>query len=75
MQQVRKKWRADRGDRAQVIVSKISRSIAGLDDEDLLDLHDIFRNAEGTPIMTMAEAEIAERGLSIDGQSECLSEG
>ena len=62
----RKGWRADR---ASIIVSKITRSITGLNDEDLLDLHDIFRNAEGTPIMNMAEAEIAKRGLSTDGQS------
>jgi hypothetical protein len=37
--------------------------IAKLDDEHLLDLHDIFRSDAGSPLDDMASAEMRKRNL------------
>jgi hypothetical protein len=63
MQRQRNKWRADAGTRAARLVSRITSSIAKLDDEDLLDLHDIFRSDAGSPLDDMASAEMRKRNL------------
>lgn len=64
MQQERMKWRADRGTRACKRLDLIEASITALDDEDLLDLQDIFRSAITSPLGEMAMAEISRRGLT-----------
>ncbi len=56
-------WRSDRGARALKAVSRIEASIAALDDEDLLDLHDIFRGAPDSPLGLLASDEMKGRKL------------
>ncbi len=63
MQKERKKWRADAGSRAVKFVQEIEASISSLDDEDLLDLHDIFRGDLSTPIAVLALAKMRVRNL------------
>jgi hypothetical protein len=63
MQRERNKWRADAGTRGVRLVSRITSSIAKLGDEDLLDLHDIFRSDAGSPLDDMASAEMRRRNL------------
>ncbi|MDH7640263.1 hypothetical protein [Sphingomonas oryzagri] len=65
MQRPKSKWRADRGARALKTVSSIEASIARLGAEDLLDLHDIFAGDPGSPLDTMAVAEMRKRELAI----------
>lgn len=64
MQRPKTKWRADHGARAVKLVDRIAASIAQLDDEDLLDLQDIFADDRECPLETMASLEIERRGLS-----------
>ncbi len=63
MQRDRTKWRADRGARALKSIDEIQTSIAALDDDDLLDLHDIFRGPSRTTLGEMASAEMQKRNL------------
>jgi len=63
MQRQRNKWRAEAGARASRVMNRITNSIAKLDDEDLLDLHDIFRTDAGSPLDAMAVAELRKRKL------------
>jgi len=63
MQGNKPKWRADRGARALKILQKIEASIAALPAEDLLDLHDIFRDLADSPLNTLALAEMRRRSL------------
>jgi hypothetical protein len=63
MQRQRIKWRADRGARAVKLVDQIRDSIARLDAEDLLDLHDIFAGNVGSPLESLAAAEMEKRNL------------
>jgi len=63
MQRERNKWRADAGTRGARLVGRITSSIAKLGDEDLLDLHDIFRSDAGSPLDDMASAEMRRRNL------------
>lgn len=51
--------------RAVATLAEIDASISALDDEDLLDLADIFAGATGTPLTEMAAAEMGKRGLSL----------
>jgi hypothetical protein len=46
-----------------VFSARITSSIAKLDDEHLLDLHDIFRSDAGSPLDDMASAEMRKRNL------------
>jgi len=57
------KWRADRGARALKTVSDIEASIGSLNDEDLLDLHDIFIGSPTSALATFASAEMQRRNL------------
>lgn len=61
----RKEWRADRGARAIKNMVAIEASISALDDEDLLDLADIFDGAIDTPLGKMAAAEMAKRNIGL----------
>lgn len=59
------KRRADRGTRAIKRLAQIDAEIAGLADEDLLDLADIFKNAAGSTIGEVAKAEMGRRGIGL----------
>ncbi len=63
MQRNRPKWRADRGARAIKTLNEIEASIAALPAEDLLDLHDIFRDLVNSPLNSFALAEMRRRQL------------
>jgi hypothetical protein len=63
MQRNKPKWRADHGARALKAVSQIEASIIALDDEDLLDLHDIFLETPNSPLGGLAAVEVQRRGL------------
>jgi hypothetical protein len=61
---VKSKWRADRGARAIKTVSQIEAEVAALNDEDLLDLYDIFAGSTVSELATLASAEMQRRNLS-----------
>jgi len=65
MQRDNPKWRADRGARALKTVSQIEASIAALDDEDLLDLHDIFLETPNSQLGGFAAIEVQRRSLKV----------
>ena len=52
-------------DRAVQCLAEIEASITALNDEDLLDLADIFARATRAPLTTMAAAEMTKRNLSL----------
>ncbi len=54
-----------RNDRALERLAAIETSIAGLNDEDLLDLADIFKSETATPLGEIAAAEMTRRGISL----------
>lgn len=53
------------GARAVKIMADIRASIAALNDEDLLDLADIFRGEAHTSLMKLAAAEMEKRNLRL----------
>ncbi len=63
MQRDKTKWRADHGARALKTVSQIEASIVALDDEDLLDLRDIFLETPNSPLGGFAAIEVQRRSL------------
>jgi hypothetical protein len=63
MQRSKGKWRADHGARAIKQLTSITASIARLDDEDLLDLQDIFANHTSSILKDLASVEVERRGL------------
>ena len=63
MRRIRPKWRAGRGARALKTVNEIEASIAALPAEDLLDLHDIFRELANSPLNRLALVEMRRRQL------------
>lgn len=63
MQNIIRKWRADHGARALKTVGEIEASIASLNDDDLLDLHDIFIGSPTGALATLASAEMRRRNL------------
>jgi hypothetical protein len=63
MQNNLRKWRADHGARALKTVDEIEASIASLNDDDLLDLHDIFIGSPTSALATLASAEMRRRNL------------
>lgn len=65
MLETRRKRLAARDARAVQLVAEIERSIAGLENEDLLDLADIFRGARRGALGEMAAREMARRGISL----------
>ena len=56
---------AERSARATTTVAEIERSIRALNNEDLLDLADIFANTARTPLAGMATAEMTRRNLTL----------
>ena len=46
-------------------LTAIEGAVAGLGDEDLLDLADIFAPGNPTPLSAMAETEMQRRGLTL----------
>ena len=60
----RTKWRADRGARAVKTVSQIGAEVAALNDEDLLDLYDIFAGSTASALAALATDEMHRRNLS-----------
>ncbi len=60
------KWRARRAARAHRAVSEIEASIVALNDEDLLDLYDIFLPNPSRALAIFAINEIKRRNLSPD---------
>ena len=53
------------GARAVEMMADVRASIVALNDEDLLDLADIFRGDAKASLMTLAAAEMERRNLSL----------
>lgn len=62
----RMKLAADKGARAVVILRQIETSIGGLNDEDLLDLADIFKGHANSRLSDIASIEMAKRNISLE---------
>lgn len=56
---------AERSARGTATLVDIERSIAALNDEDLLDLADIFPVVQQTAMAKLASAEMARRQLTL----------
>ena len=65
MLRTRKKRLAARDARAVTMRAEVERSVAGLENEDLLDLADIFRGERRGALGEMAAREMARRGISL----------
>jgi len=65
MLRIRKKREAQRSAFAAKRLVQVAASIAGLENEDLLDLADIFKATPDTPIMQYAVTEMGRRGISV----------
>jgi hypothetical protein len=64
-QRVKSKWRSERGARAVKPGSEIKAEIGGLNDEDLLDLYDIFAGSTVSALAALAAVEVQRRNLSV----------
>lgn len=64
MLKTRIKRRAATSDRALTRLADIEASVVALNDEDLLDLADIFPAAASTPLGETAAAEVKRRNLT-----------
>lgn len=65
MLKTRSKRLTDQGEYARKRLVLIEASIAGLSDDDLLDLADIFSDQPYTPLRESAFAEMARRDISL----------
>ena len=65
MLKARFKRLAAQDERARRRLAEIEMSIAALNDEDLLDFADIFKESPRTPLAQSAFAEVARRGLPL----------
>ena len=65
MLKIRKKREAQRSALAPQRLVQVAASIAGLENEDLLDLADIFKATPDSPIMQYAATEMARRRISL----------
>ncbi len=65
MLKIRTKRRADQAAHAAGRLALIEASITALQDEDLLDLADIFKEQGATPLAEMASAEMKKRAISL----------
>ncbi len=63
---LKSRWRARRAANTQKIVRDVEASIVALDDEDLLDLHDIFLPNPSSALATYAANELLRRKLLPD---------
>lgn len=61
----RKKRLAVEDARAARLLSEIELSIRQLEDEDLLDMADIFRDEQRGPLAGIAASEMAKRNISL----------
>ena len=52
-------------DQAVIGLAAIKASVCALNNEDVLDLADIFAQAPGSPLAAMATAEMEKRNLSL----------
>ncbi len=64
MNRIKPKWRADRGANALKTISDIEASIVKLEDEDLLDLQDIFAGLPDSALGKLALDEMRRRNLA-----------
>jgi hypothetical protein len=65
MLKTRIKRRAEHGVCAAKRLAQIGASIAALQNEDLLDLADIFKSRSQSPLAEIASAEMSKRELSL----------
>ncbi|MES3153929.1 hypothetical protein O6Y00_16140 [Sphingomonas faeni] len=65
MRKTRTKRHARRAAYNEASIASIEGSIAALENEDLLDLADIFRLQAESPIAEMAAAEMKKRGITL----------
>lgn len=65
MLKTRMKRQAAEAERAVTELAAIRASVVALDDEDLLDLADIFSRGTATQLGAMAAAEMSKRNLSL----------
>ncbi|RZM37007.1 MAG: hypothetical protein EOP67_03490 [Sphingomonas sp.] len=65
MLKTRIKRRADQAAHTTAKLARIETSIVALQDEDLLDLADIFKTQTPTPLAEMAAVEMTRRGISL----------
>jgi hypothetical protein len=56
---------ASQGERRKKRVAAIETAIVALDNDDLLDLADIFEGKPDNPIKEIANAEMQRRGISL----------
>ncbi len=56
---------AGRDAKSATTLAGIKASVIALDDEDLLDLADIFDGGSETPLGSIARTEMARRGISL----------
>ena len=59
------KRQANRVDRIAQRLAAVEASIIALDDEDLLDVADVFKQTPETPIAQWASAEMARREITL----------
>lgn len=65
MLRTRMKRLASQGERIEKRTDAIEKAIIALDNDDLLDLADIFEAKPDNPIKEIANAEIQRRGISL----------
>ena len=65
MLKIRNKRRVEQGVQATERLARVEASIGALQNEDLLDLADIFRSQIDTPLAEMAAAEMKKRAISL----------
>jgi hypothetical protein len=66
MMKIKKRRLAAEAARAATQVAEIQASIMALNDEDLLDLADIFSGRSGTILGDVASTELKRRNLSLE---------
>lgn len=65
MLKIRNKRRAEQGAHATQCLAHVEASITALQNEDLLDLADIFKSQIQSPLAEMASAEMKKRAISL----------
>lgn len=65
MLRTRMKRLASQGERIEKRMAAIEKAIIALDNDDLLDLADIFEAKSDNPIKQIANAEMQRRGISL----------
>lgn len=65
MLKIRTKRRAEEGFRVAIRLARIEASITGLQDEDLLDLADIFKSQADSPLFQITCDEMRKRNISL----------